>query len=161
MEHEVVASRRLVRAVLDTSSLVSPRLRRDLQEAAHLEMYVGIWSPWIIAELNRVLVWRWIERKGVQSERECSRQAKAMMEILLPSFELVPALPPYPPAWETLSDRWDHPIWAAAKEGNAQYVISANTLDFPPRNSDGRHVHEEIEYLPGHAFLGRLAKGIE
>lgn len=161
MEHEVAGGSGLVRAVLDTSSLVPPRLRRDLQEAAQLEMYVGIWSPWIIAELNRVLVWRWIERKGVQSERECSRQAKAMMDILLPSFELVPALPPYPPAWESLSDRWDHPIWAAAKEGTAQYVISENTRDFPPCNSDGRHIHEEIEYIRGYAFLERLANGIE
>lgn len=66
----MLASRRLVQAVLDTSSLVPPGLRRDRQEAAQLEMYVGIWSPWIIAELNRVLVWRWIEQRGLSAFQE-------------------------------------------------------------------------------------------
>jgi len=81
MEHEVVDSRRLVRAFLDTSSLIPPGLRRDLQEGAQLEMYVGTWSPSIIAEFNRVLVWRWIERKGVQSERESSRQRQSSRSL--------------------------------------------------------------------------------
>ena len=44
-----------VRAVVDTSSLVPARLRRDLQQAAELGAVTAIWSPWIIAELNRVL----------------------------------------------------------------------------------------------------------
>lgn len=55
MEEEAVGSNGLVRAVLDTSSLVPPGLRRDLQEAAQLQMYMGIWSPWIISELIRVV----------------------------------------------------------------------------------------------------------
>jgi hypothetical protein len=83
-----------------------------LQQAAQLGAFVGIWSPWIIAELNRVLTWRWIAKNGAEdrSQRECSKSAQAMMEILLPSFELVPALPPYPPAWESLTDQWDIPF---------------------------------------------------
>jgi hypothetical protein len=124
-------------------------------------MYVGIWSPWIIAELNRVLVWRWFDRKGTQSERECSRQAKVMMEILLSSFELVPALPPYPLPWESLADKWDHPIWAAAKEGRAHCVISENTHDFPPHDRDGQHIHEGIWYMQGRTFLELLTRRVE
>jgi hypothetical protein len=79
-----------------------------------------------------------------------------MMETLLPSFELVDPRPPYPPAWEELTDVWDQPVWAAAKAGKAQYVVSENTHDFPPSDDKGRHLHEGIEYLKGRAFLDRL-----
>lgn len=84
-----------------------------------------------------------------------------MMQWLVPSFELVNPLPPYPPVWENLSDTWDHPIWAAAKIGRAQYVISENTHDYPPRNADGRAVFEGVEYLPGVAFLNLLTGSLE
>jgi predicted nucleic acid-binding protein len=154
VEHQINRGR-VIRAILDTSSLVPAGLRRDLQEAAQLDAFVGIWSPWVIAELNRVLTWLWIENKGNNqaSERECSRQAKTMMEILLPSFELVAPLPPYPRAWESLTDQWDHPVWAAAKQGQALYVVSENSHDFPPRDGSGNHVHEGIEYVSGRVFL--------
>ena len=51
-----------IRAVIDTSSLVPPGMRRDLQESAQLGIFTAIWSPWSIAELTRVLTWRWLER---------------------------------------------------------------------------------------------------
>jgi hypothetical protein len=76
-----------------------------------------------------------------------------MMTFLLTTFELVAPLPPYPVAWEQLQDIGDWPVWAAAKEGNAQYVISENTHDFPPRQPDGRHVYDDVEYLTGREFL--------
>jgi len=82
-----------------------------------------------------------------------------MMAVLLPTFETVSPLPPYPPAWEQLNDIWDYPVWATAVEGKAQFVISENTHDYPPRQADGRHTYEDIEYLSGQAFLGRLAAG--
>jgi hypothetical protein len=145
----------VIRAVLDTSVLVPYSLRRDLQQAAQIEAYTGIWSPWIVGELNRVLAWRWIKQHGHDqaSKRECSRQAKAMMSILLPSFELVAPIPPYPLAWDSLTDQWDHPIWAAAREGNAGYVVSENTRDFPPADEHGRHAYQGIEYQRGRVFL--------
>lgn len=95
------------------------------------------------------------------SENECSRAAKIMMEWLVPSFEIVDPKPPYPPAWDHLADRWDHPIWAAAKVGRAQYIISENTRHFPPMDTDGRHVYEKIRYLTGDAFLRLLTGEIE
>lgn len=157
-----------IRAVVDTSALVPARLRRDLQQAAQIGAFVGIWSPWIIAELNRVLVWRWIKNAppgrapndlSDANERRCSVAAKTMMEWLLPSFELVAPLPPYPPAWSALSDQWDHPIWAAAKLGRASYVVSQNTRDYPPVAHDGRRVYEGVEYLTGESFLSLLTDG--
>ena len=140
-------------------------LRRELQQAAQLGLFTAIWSPWIVAELNRVLVWRWIKDPppgraqddlSAANERRCGQMANRMMEWLLPSFELVTSLPPYPPPWHGLTDRWDHPIWAAAVTSGAQYVISENTRHYPPRQTDGRHVYQGVEYLRGRAFLNRL-----
>lgn len=82
-----------------------------------------------------------------------------MMQWLLPTFEMVNPLPPYPPAWATLGDEWDHPVWAAAKLGQAQYVVSENTHDFPPQVEDGRHQYEGIEYIGAERFLALLADG--
>lgn len=149
----------VIRAVVDTSSLVSPRLRRDLQESAQLGLFTAVWSPWIIAELTRVLTWRWLERDRDFSRgswERCSVAAKAIMTFLLTTFELAAPLPPYPPAWEHLQDAWDWPIWAAAKEGDAQYVVSENRRDFPPRQPDGRHVYEGIQYVTGREFRGMI-----
>lgn len=145
-----------MRAVIDTSSLVPPRMRRDLQESAQLGIFTAIWSPWIVAELTRVLTWRWLERDRDFSRNNwdrCSAAAKQMMTFLLTTFETVAPIPPYPLAWEQLQDAWDWPIWAAAKEGSAQYVVSENRRDFPPRQPTGRHTHEGIEYLTGQDFL--------
>jgi len=121
-----------IRAVVDTSSLVPSWLRINLQQAAEIGAYTAIWSPWIIAELNRVLVWRWIKDRtdndlSASNEHRCSQSAKA--------------------------------IWATAVEGKAQFVISENTHDYPPRQANGRYTHEDIEYLSGQAFLDRLAAG--
>jgi hypothetical protein len=153
-----------VRAVIDTSSLVGYGLRRDLQQAAQIGAFEAFWSPWIIAELNRVLVWRWIkDRTGNDlsrsNERACGEAAKAMMSLLLATFDLVNPLPPYPPPWETLTDVWDHPIYAAAVASRAHYVISENMHDYPPRNAEGVHRYHGIEYLTGQRFLDRLFDG--
>lgn len=159
-----------VRAVVDTSALVPFRLRRELQQAAQLGAFTAIWSPWIIAELNRVLVWRWLDHPphgaaaadlSRANQRRHSLAANQMMTWLLPCFEVVTPLPPYPPPWHALGDVWDHPIWAAAKASRAQYVISENTRHYPPRQADGRHAFEEIEYIRGHAFLALLTDGAE
>jgi hypothetical protein len=151
------------RAVIDTSSLYPAGLRRRLQQLAQDGAFEALWSPWIIAELNRVLVWDWLRRTGNDlssgNQERCSRAAKAMMTIMLPTFTLVAPLPPYPPVWSTLQDEWDRPIWAAAKISGAHYVISENTRDFPPAHADERHIHEGIEYLTGRAFLLLLTGG--
>lgn len=151
------------RAVLDTSALFPPSLRRELHIAAVSGAFEAIWSPWIVAELNRVLVWDWISRSGDDLSRQnrarCAASAHRMMEILLPVFTLVNPLPPYPPAWSTLPDVWDHPVWAAAKVSGARYVVSENTRHFPPRDAAGRHLHEDVEYLTARAFLAALRGG--
>jgi hypothetical protein len=150
-----------MRAVLDTSALVPGAQRDDLQALAQAGLYIGIWSPWIIAELNRVLTWQWIRAShgdlSRTNEKACSRAAKRMMTLLFTTFELVHPEPPYPPAWESLTDIWDQPIWAAAKLGRAAYVVSENTRHFPPTGPDGQHRHEGIVYRTGQAFIDQLS----
>ena len=154
-----------IRAVIDTSTLVSPRLRRALQQQAQLGTFEAIWSPWIVAELNRVLVWRWLERTGddtsAANERACSASAKRMMDYLIASFTTVDPKPPYPWPWEGLADVWDHPVWAAAKMGGARYVVSENTRHYPRPAAGGWHAHEGIAYIGGDAFLTLLNDGLE
>jgi len=149
-----------IRAVLDTSSLVPAAQREDLQSLAQADFYCGIWSPWIIAELNRVLTWKWIRAAygdiSRTNEKACSRAAKHMVTLLFATFELVHPEPPYPPAWESLTDPWDQPIWAAAKLSGADYVISENSRHFPPVEQDEQHRHEDIVYLTGQAFIDLL-----
>src|SRR5271165_6426913 len=77
-----------LRAVIDTSVLFSPRLRAELQELAFQGAFIAIWSPWIIAELDRVLVWQWITERtqgdlSPANQRACSQAAKRMMTLLL------------------------------------------------------------------------------
>jgi len=154
----------MIRAVLDTSSLVPFESRRDLRDLAEAGAFTAIWSPWIIAELNRVLTWRWIDHtQGDLSQRlsrsnwdQCSGAAKTMMVLLHTTLEFVDPRPPYPPAWEELTDVWDYPIWAAAKVGQASYVVSENTHDYPPPDPVGRHMYEGIEYLSAHTFIALL-----
>ncbi|MGI8914097.1 MAG: hypothetical protein ACR2JY_10035 [Chloroflexota bacterium] len=112
-----------------------------------------------------MLTWRWIERTehrdkpmllSTGNERRCADAAKTMMQLLLPVFEVVTPLPPYPSPWKTLTEVWDHPIWAAAKVSGAQYVVSENRHHYPPRGRDGRHRYEDIEYLGADDFLDLL-----
>lgn len=147
----------MMRAVLDTSVLVPRHDREALQIVAQDGRYVALWSAWIIGELHRVLVWRWIERTGndvsLANQRRCGQAAQAMMRILVPTFELVDVRPPDPVAWDDLTDQDDIPIWATAVAGHATHVVSNNRRHFPPSQPDGRHMHQGIEYISSHDFL--------
>ena len=154
------------RAVIDTNVLFSSRMRAELQELALQGAFTAMWSPWIVAELNRVLVWQWIAERtkgdlSPANERACSQAAKKMMNLLISAFETVNPRPPYPDAWDRLSDADDHPIWAAAIAGKAQYVVSDNTDDYPPPQQDGRHIHQGIEYISGRDFLDLLLSDLD
>ena len=170
------ATRTTIRAVVDTSVLVPARLRAELQGLALDGAFTAIWSPWIISELYRTLTWQWIEstaRRITAADGDtvtvcdltaanwtrCGNSAKRMMEILLatPQWELVDPRPPYPAAWDTLDDVWDYPIWAAAVAGQAHYIVSNNTHDYPPVETGGRHVYAGVEYLSGVDFLALLS----
>ena len=155
--HRTDPHRSAVRAVIDTSTLVSVRYRHRLYLAASTGTCTVIWSPWIIAELNRVLTWRWIARHGgdasASSQQRCADAAKTMMTILLATFDLVAPQPPYPTPWNSLTDIPHIPISAAAKTGGADFVVSENRRDYPPATAEGKHIYESVEYLSANDFL--------
>jgi hypothetical protein len=152
-----------VRAVLDASVLVPETSRRELQQLAALGLYRAYWSPWIIAELNRVLTVRWLNETdgdmSVGNLAAMSRASKTMMAFLLQTLEVVNPRVPYPPAWPGLEDIDDMPIWAAARAAEGRYVVSSNSHDFPPPDQVGRHRWEEVEYLSVEDFLKRVLGG--
>ena len=148
----------IIRAVCDTNVLVPPHYRKRLQEAAVARCFTPVWSPWIIAELYRVLTWKWAQDHGVSEpqRRRCSNAANKMMILLGNYWELVNIPQPWPAVWPSLRDPNDQPIWATAKISDAQYVISNNTHDFPPANAKGQHLWEGIEYIPVETFLTKV-----
>ncbi len=151
------------RVVVDTSVLVPEQSRKELQRLAEAGFVAAVWSPWIVAELNRVLTWRWIERAGgdrsLENWRACSAAAKTMMELLLASFETVDPRPPLPQAWPTLADPSDRHVLAAAVHASAGFVVSDNRRDFPPPDANSRFRWAGIEYVTAAAFVRRLAAG--
>ena len=90
-----------------------------------------------------------------------------MLQDLLPVMRPV-ALHQYvrPPPWPSLADPDGEPIWATAVLGQAQYVVSDNTTDFPPfvdlrSHSAARSVHlyNDIEYLTAIEFIEDVLRG--
>lgn len=144
-------------AVIDTSTLVAPSHRRDLQIAADRGLFTAVWSPWIVEELARTLTRQYYEAHPhtQASRRVLSAAAKRMMTLLTATFVAVDPKPPHPAAWPELTDAGDWPVWAAAKAAGARYVVSANTGDFPPPP----HTHEGITYIEPQAFLQLLGVG--
>lgn len=144
-------------AVIDTSVLISNKNREHLITAAYEKLYKPVWSPWIIAELNRVMTWNWVKNKGGIKEREqCTRRYKDMMSLLIPSFTCVDPKPPWHEAWPIMTDQDDLPIWSTARFVEADFIVSENTADFPPKNSGGMHIWEGVEYIKVPDFLSRI-----
>jgi len=138
--------------------LVSASTRRRLILAAQENLCKLYWSPWIIAELNRVLTIKWILRRGINkhSQIQLSKASKTMMTWLTTFFDIADPKPPWPMAWPALSDADDLPIFATACRIGAQFVVSENTHDFLPPDKLGRHIWNEIEYIHPQEFLARL-----
>jgi len=145
-------------AVVDTSALVSASTRRRLILAAQENLCKLYWSPWIIAELTRVLTVHWIERHGTskQSLITMSKASKTMMTWLTTFFDIADPKPPWEKAWPALSDADDLPIYTTASRIKANFVVSENTRDFPPLDKLGRHIWNGIEYIHPQEFLARL-----
>lgn len=148
-------------AVIDTSVLVSNANRECLITAAYENLYRPIWSPWIIAELNRVLTWNWIRKKGLKEKDQCSRRHKNLMSLLTGAFECVDPKPPWQQAWPELTDLDDLPIWTTARFVGADYIVSGNTNDFPPEDVFGKHTWEGIECILIQDFMDLIGFEID
>lgn len=146
----------LPRAVLDTNVLYSHTRRTTLVGLVRLGRLEAIWSSWIVAELNRVLTWRWAERYGVETtaQRMASVAAKEMMTYLLAAFTLVDPPLPHPTPWPELTDVWDVPIYATAVAADATYVVTDNFRHSPPRDpATKRRIWNGIEYVTYNHFV--------
>jgi predicted nucleic acid-binding protein len=145
-------------AVLDTSVLYGHTSRRALVEAIRRGRFDGVWSPHVIGELYRVLTIRWLRTHGFDttSLAELSRASKAMMDVLLVALRLVDTGPNAGEALTVLDDADDYHLIRAARLAGASFVVSANTRDFPPKNAQGRHVFEDIEFIECAPFLARI-----
>ncbi len=120
---------------------------------------VGVWSPHIIAELNRVLTLKWLDKNGdtAESRRKLSTSAKAMMDVLTKVFELVDTAPVDHEDAIEINDRDDRHLVRAARIAAARFVMSENTRDFPQSGADGRRLVEGIEFLTKADFFNRFA----
>lgn len=146
------------RAVLDSSVLVPAwsRLLLSTLAAAEPALYTPVWCEWIIAETWRVLAVQRLRRLSVVTpadERQISASANAMLTALLQVMTLVSVVPPFDPAWSTVSDMADLPIWSAAVRSGARFIVSHNLRDFPPRNADGLCAYDGIEFVTAASFV--------
>jgi predicted nucleic acid-binding protein len=146
----------LPRAVLDTNVLYSHTRRTTLVGLVRLGRFEAIWSVWIVAELNRVLTWRWAERYGsdAATQRLASVAAKEMMVYLLGAVTLVDPPLPHPLPWPELTDVWDVPVYATAVTAGATYIVTDDLRHSPPRDpATKRRVWNGIEYITYNDFV--------
>ena len=145
------------RAVLDSSVLVSrwSRLLLSNLAAARPTLYAPVWCEWIIAETWRVLATQRLRQLSpftAADERQLSRSANEMLRALLQVMTFVTVVPPFLDAWSG-GDPNDLPIWTAAVQSGASFVVSHNLRDFPPRDAEGRCAYAGIEFITTENFV--------
>ncbi|MFM7174855.1 MAG: putative toxin-antitoxin system toxin component, PIN family [Caldilinea sp.] len=114
---------RRISAVLDTNVLIGAQRRRLLILAA-LGSYRLVCSQYIIDEMRRVMA-----RLG-WSQGAADAQVQAILRVA----ELVDAQLLTSGSYELwLHDPKDHPIMATALISGVDYLVTANTRDFPPK----------------------------
>lgn len=127
--------------MLDTSILLSAE-RRPLLLLAAQQRYTLVWSPFIADEVARKLVemgWR-------------AATARELVTALVDLAEMVD----HSQITGGNYDRWlrdpdDHPILATALAGRADYLVTWNIRDFPPKRR-----FAGVTILTPDAFLRRL-----
>ena len=96
---------------------------------------------------------RHLQTITLADERQISTSANAMLTVLLRVMTFVSVVPPFDTAWPAASDTADLPIWSAAVRSGAQFVVSHNLHDFPPRDADGLCAHGGIEFITAANFV--------
>jgi len=132
---------RRISAVLDTNVLIGAQ-RRQLLILAGLGAYRLVCSQYIIDEVRRVMT-----RLGWSQTA-----AEAQVQTILRVAELVDAQLVTGGSYELwLHDPSDHPIMATALIGGVDYLVTANTRDFPPKQR-----FAGVTVITPDAFLGVL-----
>ena len=130
----------------------------DSAEAGHI---VLLWSPSIINEASKVLLWIWLQKRGghitSMLKREAFDVARRWFLRMTTVFHVVEDRPPYAPQWsESPHDENDRPVWTAAVNGRAHVVLTANLKDGPPVDSDGFRTWGEVIYFHPDEFVEAL-----
>ena len=111
------------RAVLDTSALLSSE-KRALIFFAQVGLYTIVWSNYIIWELSRKMAEIGWAKETARSYIEALSDIAEWCDyrqITGGSYE------------EWLTDPDDHPIMATAIAGQADFIVTWNVKDFPPK----------------------------
>lgn len=121
----------------------------DSAKAGHIVLY---WSPAIIAETSRVLLWLWLKRRGPDlsegSKKRVSEAAHRWFEVMTAVFCAVDDRPPLESAWvESLPDAHDAPIWSAAIRAKINVVVTENLKHGPPADEHGLQGYEGVLYM--------------
>lgn len=157
------------RAVVDSN--VFPQTRAymiPLERLARHGVIRLFWSPLIIAEAHRRLTWLWLQRnEGDLSDaswERCSIAAKKMFAHATRMFKVVDDHPPYPGVWaDPIRDPWDVPIYLAARNAGAHFVVTENLQDGPPPNSElaGLRGWERVIYISPSHFLDFMSWALD
>ncbi len=139
-----------------TSQWLGPLI--DFARAGYLQ---PIWSPLITSEVGRVYTWIWLKRNGGQlsdaARGKCSQDSKRLFGLCTEVFRVVDDCPPPEPLWtDSPTDEWDIPIWTAAKRARAQFIVTSNVKDGPPKGPNGLQQFEGIYFLDPDRFLDFL-----
>ncbi len=114
---------RRVRAVLDTNVLLGAP-RRRLLLLASLGAYQLVTSQYIINEVQRIMARLGWNRTGAEAQLQAIHLVDELVDeqtITGGNYDL----------W--LRDPNDHPILATALAGKADYLVTQNIKDFPPK----------------------------
>lgn len=114
---------RRIRAVLDTNVLLGAA-RRRLLLLASLGAYQLVISPYILREMQRIMMRLGWGQTGSEAQLQAVRLVAELVDeqmITGGNYDL----------W--LSDPNDHPILATALAGQADFLVTQNTKDFPPK----------------------------
>jgi hypothetical protein len=144
---------------------VFPYVRRWLDPIvlnARDEHVILMWSPSIIAEANRILIWLWIKRHQQEltdtNWHLISRDAHRMFSRLTQVFRVVDDRPPPEESWsEQPPDEWDIPLWTAAVRGRADFIVTENLRDGPSPDSSGVRHFRGVVYLHPDQFIEILS----
>jgi predicted nucleic acid-binding protein len=118
-------------AFLDTCVLLKPYLCDTLLSIAEAGVYRPLWSPMIMAELERNLARRGLDEKRITHRVE--QMNGAFPDALVTGYESL--------IGEMANDPKDRHVLAAAVRSGAEVLVTENLRDFPPETVRPYDIH--------------------
>jgi predicted nucleic acid-binding protein len=109
-------------AFLDTCVLVKPYLCDTLLSIAEAGLYSPLWSPMVMAELERNLARRGLDEKRIMHRLD--QMNGAFPGAAVTGYEAL--------ITDMTNDPKDRHVLAAAVRGSAEVLVTENLRDFPP-----------------------------